>query len=88
MLENGSAGDDEEGEEEALARELDAALGTDDLARLQQVARPCLIPSHLSPSRPAARRRFCHMQGLQVGRDCSCCFLLLLRALLARHGQA
>jgi len=55
MLENGSAGDDEEGEEEALARELDAALGTDDLARLQQVARPCLIPSHLSPSRPAAR---------------------------------
>ncbi len=37
MLENGSAGN-EEGEEEALARELDAALGTDDLATLQQVA--------------------------------------------------
>ena len=36
MLENGSAGDEEE-EEAALARELDAALGTNDLASLQQV---------------------------------------------------
>ena len=50
MLENGSAGGDEEGEEEALARELDAALGTNDLASLQQVASSASVSRHLGQS--------------------------------------